>query len=284
MNETMKIPDVLLERYLLGEVSTSERDRVHKALEQSRDVQARLDRLRIENEQVLKDYPPRVMAAAIHERAGRSTQAHRPLNLKWIGVPVAAALVLVVTLFVTQQTGTHGVKRGQTPSLQPAIRPVQAPDREAAPEVTRVKGDPRLMLYLDHRGEADELPAGSVAQAGDVVQVKYLAGDASHGVILSVDGRGAVTLHFPADESASTRLDPRGPQNLPRAYELDDAPEYERFIFVVSPLPIDVETVLMAAEMLERSANAEFIPDGEHRHFEFLLRKSVGKKGHDEQM
>jgi len=68
-------------------------------------------------------------------------------------------------------------------------------------------------------------------------------------VIVSIDGRGAVTLHFPADAGASTALEP-GAHNVPDGFQLDDAPSFERFFLVTSDAPIDVKTVVAAAEAL----------------------------------
>ncbi len=45
-------------------------------------------------------------------------------------------------------------------------------------------------------------------------------------------------------------LDPRGPVVLPSAYELDDAPGFERFFLVYSAKPFDVAAVDPAARAL----------------------------------
>ena len=70
--------------------------------------------------------------------------------------------------------------------------------------------------------------------------------------VVSLDGRGAVTLHHPATLNGSTALTPGDAVTLDHAYELDDAPGFERFLFVTSDAPLDVATVLEAAHVLAR--------------------------------
>ena len=71
-------------------------------------------------------------------------------------------------------------------------------------------------------------------------------------MIFSVDGRGSVTLHFPSGDRADTTLE-RGVHALEYGYELDDAPRFEKFLFVTSTQPLDVASLL---EQAERKAKA----------------------------
>src|SRR6185436_11941296 len=70
----------------------------------------------------------------------------------------------------------------------------------------------------------------------------------TYGAIVSIDGRGAVTLHLPRQGARATRL-PEGGETvlLDRAYELDDAPRWERFFFVTGEAPFEIEPLLEAA-------------------------------------
>ncbi|MFP2913278.1 ActD protein, partial [Pyxidicoccus sp. 3LFB2] len=99
-------------------------------------------------------------------------------------------------------------------------------------------------------GEPEQLEDRARARRGDVLQVSYVSGGRAHGVLVSVDGRGAVTLHHPATLSGSTALTPGETAALGHAYELDDAPEFERFLFVTAEEPLDVASVLEAARTL----------------------------------
>src|SRR5262249_16204658 len=65
------------------------------------------------------------------------------------------------------------------------------------------------------------------------------AGGHGYGVIASVDGAGAVTLHFPFSEDAPPQATAvaRDTTTLPHAYALDDAPRFERFFFLIANHP-----------------------------------------------
>ena len=125
-------------------------------------------------------------------------------------------------------------------------------------EGIRLKGaQSRLVLFrqIERGAEAAErLREGALVRPGDVLQVSYIAAGASDGVILSIDGRGVLTQHFPPPQapSAATRLVQGGAIPLTSAYELDDAPAFERFFFVTSsgPTPLRVDLVTRAAEAL----------------------------------
>lgn len=70
--------------------------------------------------------------------------------------------------------------------------------------------------------------------------MSYVAAGRAHGVIVSIDGRGQVTLHFPADAGAPTALESGRAVPLSHSYELDDAPLFERFMFVTAEAPDDL--------------------------------------------
>jgi hypothetical protein len=120
---------------------------------------------------------------------------------------------------------------------------------------TRLKGvAPHLLVFRKTQAGAEELRPGAVARRGDVLQLSYAAGDAKYGVIFSMDGRGTITWHVPAGYAGGPRsappLDPKGPVVLPSAYELDDAPGFERFFLVYAARPFDVSEVERVARAL----------------------------------
>lgn len=144
----------------------------------------------------------------------------------------------------------------------------------------RVKGLAPALVIHRKRGDAIErLPAHAMAQTGDLVQISYIAAGNRHGVILSMDDRGLVTLHHPADVDATTLLEARGEQPLPHAFLLDDARGFERFVFVTSgDVPLDVATVMDAARLTAHAAGAEHeplaLPSGWHQTSATLTKSS----------
>jgi hypothetical protein len=224
-----RIPDRLIERVHLGEATVDERARVMA----DPDARARLEALPVLDRTFLEAHPADDMVARIQAKArvaaAREDQKQR--SLSWTGGLALLAPVLAVLIAVLLVVGP----------------PTQAPD---GLEHTTTKGlDPSLRLYREGTAGPVELTDGASARPGDVVQVGYVAGDASYGVIVSIDGRGAVTLHFPDDRTASTALEP-GAHNVPDGFQLDDAPAFERFFLVTSDQPIDVSLVVKSAETL----------------------------------
>jgi hypothetical protein len=116
---------------------------------------------------------------------------------------------------------------------------------------------PRLVIHRKAGRAIVRIDDGEVAHPGDIVQVSYVAAGNRHGVVLSLDGGGTVTLHHPRDRDDPPALQARGEQPLPHAFELDAAPGFERFFFVTSgDTPTDVGRVLDAARKLAAAGPA----------------------------
>jgi len=232
---TRRTPDWLLERIALGELPADELVAARARLAQEPGGLERLAQLEADNARLLTALPAQEVAREVARRrrvvlAGRP-EARRPRTLA-LGLPLAAALAVLVVLSVREPAGP------QLPGL-PGL------------EATRIKGDARLVVYRQGQGEPELLRAGAQARAGDLLQLGYVAGGKPYGAVLSLDGRGAVTLHFPEREDAPLALNPQGAA-LHHAYELDDAPAFERFVFVTSEQPFDMRAVLDAARTLAR--------------------------------
>jgi hypothetical protein len=117
-----------------------------------------------------------------------------------------------------------------------------------------------LSLYL--KGEEEVvLSDQTVLEKGNTVQLAYTvpAGTEHYGVIFSVDGRAAVTMHYPYRKGQSSLLVSGKRTFLDEAYILDDAPDYEIFVMVVSEKPLDVDEILGEAQtIIEEKNNAAF--------------------------
>lgn len=222
------IPDWKLERYLLGELPDVERARIAARLAADPVEAARLAALQADNQATLDTYRSAPMARAIehklHAAGGRHAKKNPTRHLAWL-VPLAGALVLLFVL----------------------ARPFfGAPDHPTVEQNdTRTKGGEPI-LRLDRKTDAgpERLRDGDELAAGATLQISYVAGDFTHGVILSIDGRGKVTRHF------SGALETGGVTELEFGYQLDDAPDFERFFLVAAKGAIDVGAVHQAAEAL----------------------------------
>jgi streptogramin lyase len=89
-----------------------------------------------------------------------------------------------------------------------------------------------------------------------VLQLAYQAAGARYGVVVSIDGRGAVTRHLPEEGEVAAALERGGAVALAHAYQLDDAPGYERFFLVTGERPFDVAPVVEAARWLAAAGQA----------------------------
>lgn len=245
MSSAHRTPDWMLERIALGELPPEELAAAKARLAQEPDGLERLARLEADTRATLERLPPERVVAEVERRsrlaAVRAVAAERrPSPFRRfvpslaLGVPVAASLVLLFT--VTQRE----------------------PPREAPPEVsqltepTRIKGDSRLIIHRQGAEGPERLSDASRARPGDVLQLSYNAGGKRYGAVLSLDGRGVVTLHLPETATGSLELQ-AGTVSLPHAYELDDAPAFERFILISGDAPFELGAVLEAARELART-------------------------------
>jgi hypothetical protein len=251
MSSPRRTPDWLLERIALGELPPAELATARAQLAREPDGEARLAALEVENRAILEKLPPSSVAREVESRAALALRVEaaredaRPLR-RFTPVAVLMPALVAAMLFVVIHPG-RSVTGGEvgTPGA----------------EVTRTKGLlPQLVVHRQGPAEPERLVDGAAGAAGDVVQVSYIAAGHPYGVILSVDGRGTVTLHAPETGAQSVPLEASGTHALPRAYELDDAPAFERFIFITSDTPFALDEVLAAARTLAASADARTAP------------------------
>jgi hypothetical protein len=228
------IPDVWLERYLLGELPESEAEAIERLLKTDTSLQARLSDLQSSSRQIREEYSAASMSRLIAARFDPTSQADwpRPSFARWWAVP--AALAAAVVILLTLPLG----------GFWPPIVEEPAPTE-------RVKGlEPLLKLYRKTVNGSETLEDGALAREGDLIRVGYRVAIDRFGVILSVDGRGSVTLHLPQAGGRARRLETDALVLLDISYELDDAPRWERFYFITGATPFAVAPVVQAARQI----------------------------------
>lgn len=230
-------PDWLVERLALGELDDAAAADVRRRLAaEGRDADVELAALATSSREILEAHPPGPIAATVRARAAKEPARSAPPRRWLVAAPLAlvgvAALVLVARPTTRSTTGAvgHGLEL----------------------EEGRIKGPVKVHVYRHGRDGDTRLVDGARAARGDLLQLTYSAGEGGRfGALLSIDGRGNVTLHWPeASAELAPRLSPKGEVKLPSAYELDDAPSFERFIFVSSENPFPLSAVLHAARAL----------------------------------
>ena len=295
MAEQSRVPDWLLERVALDQVPPGQADELARRMAADPTAQARLEALRASSQEILAALPPAQVAAEVERRrrvndAAEAAAAARPRSRAWLpamGVFATAAVLALALLPRDPRDPGNGDLVSSIPGA----------------EDTRVKGDPHLVIHRKRGDQVERLDRDASARAGDLLQIAYAAAGHTHGVILSIDGAGVVTLHHPIAPGNDTTLPPpaapdqatpakpapgKGLIDLAHAYELDDAPAYERFFFITpartpggpgSPSPIDLALILERAHALARDPAAARtaaldLPDSLQQ-WSFLLRKET---------
>lgn len=241
--ERPMIRDHELLQYNLGELPRARMKEIQQRLQQEPDLQKRFATLQHEQAAFLKQFPAPDQAQTIQGRARilqAAAEQERParrLPLLWLSLSGAAAL-LAVFLFL--------------PGLRHSLFP---PQQNRLPDHIRLKGKhDRLLIYRAANGAAHPLTDKTRVAAGDRLQVAYRVREATHGVIVSLDGRGNATLHYPATETGSTKLTQQTRTRLADSYQLDDAPGFERFFFITARTPLDAGAILGTVREFARSA------------------------------
>jgi len=218
---TGKVSAFMLEKYKLGELSPEDQEMIKEALAVDSSLQERLKTLDESDRELRLRYPP---------------ESFRLRQPRFIRVKTAARLTGLAALIIT------GI-------LVPVLYGVFS--TTAAP-TDRIKGtaqtNSELLIYV--KGEEVFLADQTALQEGNTVQLAYTApaGTEHYGVIFSIDSRSAVTMHYPYRKGQSSLLVSGKRTFLNEAYTLDDAPDYEVFVLVISEKPLDADMVLRKAQ------------------------------------
>lgn len=128
---------------------------------------------------------------------------------------------------------------------------------ETAASSERAKGvGPRMYLYRKEGSEAVRLENRTFVQEGDILQISYIASGAKYGFILSIDGNGCVTQHYPEYGDTAAELSANGEVPLEYSYKLDDAPSFERFLLITSDKEFNIREVEQAVNSFQNADRA----------------------------
>jgi hypothetical protein len=231
-----------IERYLLGELPPSRMEEISRLIRQNPDLSEEIDNVKRSHAEVMKRHPIESMLPGILKKYEENRQQARVREraslftlkrLLYATPVVASVLILLFVVFV--RDGTR-------------------------PGFTRIKGEEsvdfaktQIIIYRQNPKEIELLDNQSKAKAGDLLQLAYVPAGKTHGVIFSIDGNGVVTLHYPESRNDSSLLKQERKNLLSSAYELDNAPDFERFFFITAMEEIDVTDILKKAEALALS-------------------------------
>lgn len=143
----------------------------------------------------------------------------------------------------------------------------------------RLKGaESGLAIFRKSGAGSELLPPRSAARPGDTLQVFYHSRRAVYGIVFSVDGSGAVTLHYPEAEGPSPALQIGDMLPLPHSFRLDKAPRFERFYLVTAPRPFGSEGLLsrLRGRLPAEASPADTLTglDGDFRQYPYTIFKT----------
>jgi hypothetical protein len=259
------IRDWELERFLLGELSSGRMADIRASLLTDPELARKIDELRASNKDILALYPPGAVLPEARRQAQRQVQKpckpRRRLSL-WryvlYSTPVLATAMVLLLVVLSNRTPSPGLRfKGQS-----------------GIDLAKTQ----LLIYKKTETGNVILKDGDTVRAGDLLQLAYVPAGKKYGMILSIDGNGQVTPHFPPDGQALARLKNTSLVSLPYSYELDHAPEFERFIFITSMSDIRTQDILDKARALARSRQSAMagrldLPENSYGQFSLLLKK-----------
>ena len=239
------IPQLLLEQILLGEKKAE--DYYEKYGQEN--IEKALDELKKDNDSILKSYDAEkaeedfikklyyIKNAGLKSEKKTSGFAGKS---SFIRFSAAAVFIAAISAPVLLKSGFY--------------------ENNASSGIERVKGkadEHQIRLYRQNGNEAVLLKNGESAKENDLIQITYFPGKYRYGIIFSVDGNKNVTRHFPEDSWTACELEKKGREvPLSFSYALDDAPDYECFIFAAS----ENEFELSEIEKIDREKlNPEFL-------------------------
>ena len=226
---------VELERYLAGELSDEEKTILEKRMSQDPQLKAQLDELQELRNQVKKNFPLTSLKYKQWERAQENTNSR--ILSKWLKILVTprvtafASLCLVGLLILTV-----GIPHNTTPQIDL----VQNQGRE------RIKGNQvQLNIYKKTELGSELQMDSSFVQEGDQLQIEYIALDKGFGTIVSLDGNNTLTIHLNGEGNNPATIT-KEKELLNFSYQLDNAPEFERFYFFNSKNSFSTDSVFQA--------------------------------------
>jgi hypothetical protein len=248
MNANKIIPDWKLERFILDELPQSEINSIKEQEQFDPRLRERIESLRENSAELLEKYPLKRMISG-----SKKAPLHKPkssffLLNNWKSIPVwaapafaCAAVVLILPLYMLSSI----TSKAETIEF----------------EEERIKGlEPRLEVWRKTGETAEKLDFKAGVNQGDVIQLRYLVPQTCYGTIVSLDGRGAVTVHLSGETGKAAPLTPGRAVALDHSYQLDDAPEFEIFYLITSSQNFDINEVTQSIQKVKNPDDLPALP------------------------
>ena len=256
------IPDWKLERFLTGDLPEEEMNKLRELEANDAVFANRVKMLREDNKAILSKLPFETLAAnlgtdaaeegranlgtgAAGNAAGTAAKNVAKNAARFTFVKFAAAAMFVfaialVAFFAQRETSVMNERVGSDVATVNGSQNTQVALAENESD-TRIKGlHARMEVWKKTPAGIVQLNDLDSVGEGDEIQLRYAVPEKCFGLLFSMDGNGALTLHM-GDGVKAIELAPGKMNSLPFAYKLDDAPYFEKFFFVTSPKEFAVE-------------------------------------------
>ncbi|WP_426754394.1 hypothetical protein [Myxococcus sp. Y35] len=227
------VPDLMIERYLCGELSPEEARRVEDAARESPALAAHLRTRRAEQAAFTATRPFGPLRARMAPR--REGEGRWRSLIRWVQ-PALALCALIALLVIPWRSQTNEGER------------------------VRVRGGLTARLLVK-RGEAVfEQAAGVVLRPGDRVRVEVEDVEGGLLYVLALSDHGSLTpLHGFPQTGGAVKMKP-GRLVLPGSLELDAAPEREALVMVLTPDAADAPSSETVLHWMERATEGTDFP------------------------
>ena len=240
------IPDWKLERFLTGDLPEEEMNKLRELEADDAVFANRVKMLREDNKAILSKLPFETLAANLGTGAAGNAakiaakNAPRFTLVKFAAAAMFVFAVALVAFFAQSETFVMNERVGSDVANVNGSQHTQVALAENESD-TRIKGlDARMEVWKKTPAGIVQLNDLDSVGEGDEIQLRYAVPEKCFGLLFSMDGNGALTLHM-GDGVKAVELAPGKMNSLPFAYKLDDAPYFEKFFFVTSPKEFAVE-------------------------------------------
>ncbi len=252
------IPDWKLERFLTGDLPEEEMNKLRELEANDAMFASRVKMLREDNKAILNKLPFETLAANLGTDAAEEGRANlgtgaagtaaknvvknaaRFTLVKFAAAAMFVFAVALVAFFAQSETSVMNERVGSDVASVNGSQNTQVALAENESD-TRIKGlDARMEVWKKTSAGIVQLNDLDSVGEGDEIQLRYAVPEKCFGLLFSMDGNGALTLHM-GNGVKAIELAPGKMNSLPFAYKLDDAPYFEKFFFVTSPKEFAVE-------------------------------------------
>ncbi len=226
------VTDFKMERYLVGALPENEMRELRNREATDEIFAARVRELREQNKKILAANPFENLARDLDRQDSSAIGVNdsRTVIARFNVLKIAATVVIALGIFSAVFLGGKNEVVQSCENVGVRMDVAMAAENSG----TRIKGlEARMEVWKKSENGIVQLEDMSTAKEGDEIQLRYSVPEKCFGMIFSMDGNGALTVHM-GDDNKAIALEPGKMVSLPYAYKLDNAPHFEKFFLLTS--------------------------------------------------